>query len=140
MCLDQPNYDRATQPGWTSYVGFSGVGRNAATYDNKDPLAGVFGYDRILHPQDIKAGLAETLLAAETSQRNGHWIAGGDPTVRGVDPAPPDDETMLYIGIDRPFGGQHPGGMNVAKLDGAVQFLNQNIEPSLFRTLTLVNR
>jgi hypothetical protein len=36
----------AHMPGWTSYVGIAGLGRDAATLPKTDPRAGYFGYDR----------------------------------------------------------------------------------------------
>jgi prepilin-type processing-associated H-X9-DG protein len=133
VCRSHPAGD-ALQ-GRTDYVGFSGLGIDAATYPAKDPRDGAFGYDRLLRPAEVTAGLGQTLLAAETSRDNGPWIAGGPPTVRGLDP---DEED--YIGAERPFGGFHPGGMNALWMDGHVEFLNQRIRPELLRELVLVRR
>ena len=37
-----------------------------------------------------------------------------------------------YSGKDRQFGGIHHGGCNVLFADGAVQFINESIEGSVF--------
>ena len=117
--------------GHTDYVGLSGVGRNAAELPAGAPLAGVFGYDRVARRVDMTRGMKETMLVAETARDNGPWTAGGWPTVRGVDPA--DAPT---IGPGRPFGGIHPDGLNVLFADGAAEFMQADVSPRFFETLT----
>ena len=86
------------------------MGRDAAELPRGDPLAGIFGYDRIVRREDLTAGATQTLLATETARDNGPWTAGGSPTVRGLDPT-----DAPYIGPGRPFGGMHPHGLNILR-------------------------
>jgi hypothetical protein len=135
LCRSAPAHDPQTQPGWTDYVGFAGLGDNAARLPADSPQIGVFGYDRLLRPGDVKAGLGNVWAAAETARDNGPWVRGGPATVRGVDPA-----VTEYIGPGRPFGGFHAGGLNVLSLDGSAAFVRDSIDPALFRMMPLVGR
>lgn len=121
------------RPGWTWYVGVAGVGRDAAELPNGHPRAGVFGYDRRTTSADVKDGLSDTLLLAETRVVNGPWTAGGRAPVRGLDP-----DRRPYIGRGRQFGGLHRGGVNVAFADGSVRFLRGSIDPQVFEALSTV--
>lgn len=121
-------------PGWTWYVGVAGVGRDAPELPNGHPRAGVFGYDRRTTTADVKDGLSNTLMLAETGVANGPWTAGGGATVRGLDP-----DRRPYIGRGRPFGGLHRGGVNVALADGSVRFLSESIDPRVFEALATVS-
>ena len=121
--------------GRSDYVGLSGLGLDAATYPGKDPRVGAFGYDRLLRPNEVTGGLTYTLLAMETARDNGPWIAGGPSTVRGLDP-----DVDEYIGLGRPFGGFHPGGLNTLWMDGRVEFLSDRIDPSVLREQVRVRR
>ena len=134
-CPGDGAHDPRTTPGLTDYVGLAGVGRGAADLKRDDSLAGVFGYDRAVAPKELTAGTTRTLTVTETTRDNGPWTAGGPPTVRGLDPA-----DGSYIGPGRPFGGLHPGGLNVLWADGSVDFMEEGISPKLFETLTRVRR
>jgi prepilin-type processing-associated H-X9-DG protein len=116
------------QVGLTSYVGIAGVGTDAATLPLTDTNAGFFGYDRRIRDEHIPARLDATMIAAETTQANGPWLAGGPPTVRGVRA----DETH-FIGKGADFGGLHRGGANVLWADGSVHIVTEKINPELFR-------
>jgi len=122
-------------PGHTDYVGMAGVGPNAAALPLTDPNAGIFGYNRTvrhtLQLDDVTAGVSEVLMATETERDNGPWTAGGPPTVRGLDRA-----DAPYTGPGRPFGGMHPGGQNGLFADGSARFLNDDISPAVFETMT----
>jgi prepilin-type processing-associated H-X9-DG protein len=143
LCPSHPTHDPQARPGWTHYVGFGGDDAPqadgsvlpAAELPLESPWIGVFGYDRLLKPEDVKAGLGLVWAATETARDNGPWIAGGPATVRGVDPRESD-----YIGVGRPFGGFHAGGLNVLKLDGSAEFVRDGIQPELFRLMPLVRR
>lgn len=125
----------AGQAGLTSYVGVAGVGTDAASLAMGNPRAGFFGYDRILTLSDISAATGSTMMVVETAHDNGPWLAGGLPTVRGV-----DSGCERYIGLGQPFGGLHHDGLNVLWVDGSVGFVNDQIAPTVFRTLSLINR
>jgi prepilin-type processing-associated H-X9-DG protein len=123
------------QTGLTSSVGIAGVGVDAARSPRKDPRAGFFGYDRVLTQADIASGTSATMMVAETTQHNGPWLAGGLPTVRGLDP-----EVEHYIGLGRPFGGLHQDGLNVLWADGSVRIIADRIAPREFRAMARINR
>jgi prepilin-type processing-associated H-X9-DG protein len=123
------------QPGQTSYVGVAGVGVDAARLPLQDPRAGFFGYDRILTQADISAGISSTMMVVETTRDNGPWLAGGPPTLRGLDP-----DCDHYIGHGQPFGGLHLDGLNVLWADGSVRFVRDRIEPAAFRALAQIHR
>jgi Protein of unknown function (DUF1559) len=115
----------------TSYIGIAGLGVNAPLLPKSDRRAGVFGYDRKTTMADIKDGVANTMLIAETASVSGSWMQGGPATVRGLDPA-----NKPYIGPGRQFGGLHRGSMCVAMADGAVRIGNDSISPNVFEALS----
>jgi prepilin-type processing-associated H-X9-DG protein len=111
-------------------VGLSGIGPGAADLPTEAPRAGIFGYDRRVRVEDLKAGRSCTMLLVETAQDNGPWLAGGPPTVRELAP-----HEAHYIGPGRPFGGAHAGGLNVLWADASVRWLNDRVPPDDFRAL-----
>jgi prepilin-type processing-associated H-X9-DG protein len=115
-------------PARTSYIGIAGIDPKAAELSKKDPRAGIFGYDRVIGPDDIPRGLAYTMVCVESDADPGPWAAGGPATVRGIDPAEED-----YIGRGRPFGGLHPAGANVLWADGSARVVRSGILPATFR-------
>ena len=118
----------------TNYVGITGIGKKSAEVPVKDPDAGFFGYDRVIRPDSITRGTSPTMMATETLRDNGPWMAGGQPTVRSVDP---DDRP--FVGLDRPFGGLHPGGLNVLFADGSVRFMQQDMNPDIWISQARIN-
>ncbi|GAC1471618.1 MAG: DUF1559 domain-containing protein [Isosphaeraceae bacterium] len=128
-----PEASAGVSVGQSNWVGITGVGSDSPGLPSGHPRAGVFGFDRVTRPSDIKDGVATTLLLAETAAGNGRWTAGGDATVRPVDPA-----HRPYIGMGRPFGGLHPGGVNVVFADGSVRFLSGTINPRVFEALSTI--
>lgn len=128
-----PCAPESVPPGRTQFVGITGLGPDSPWLPAGHPRAGVFGFNRVTRPGDVRDGLGSTLLIVETAARNGPWTAGGDPTVRPVDPA-----LRPHIGPGRPFGGLHPGGVNAAFADGSVRFLRGSIDPRVFEALATV--
>lgn len=133
VCPSDPAGGNAGLPNLTSYVGISGLGRDAATLPLGNPSAGVFGYDRRTRERDIRDGTGVTMLVVETTRHNGPWTAGGSATVRGLDPG-----HQPYLGRGRQFGGNHRGGLNVAFADGSVRFLRETIDPKVFEALSTI--
>jgi prepilin-type processing-associated H-X9-DG protein len=123
------------QPGLTAYVGIAGVGLDAAGLSKEDPRAGFFGYDRTIARSDLSAGISFTMMATETARDNGPWLAGGNPTTRGLDPA-----CEQYLGFRQPLGGLHRDGANVLWADGSVRFLKADIPPADFRASARIHR
>jgi prepilin-type processing-associated H-X9-DG protein len=111
----------------TSYVGLAGVGRGAAKVSEKDPDAGVFGYDRVTARRDV-AYQSATLMVLETNYQPGRWLAGGPGTVRGV-----SRQADKYIGLGQPWGGLHPAGANGLFVDGSVRLISEDVAPEVFR-------
>jgi len=114
----------------SSYVGATGVGKDAAELPKKDSRTGVFGYERRTAFADIKDGTEFTIMVIETDWEPGPWLAGGPPTARGLDP-----DTQPYVGWDRPFGGLHRGGVMVVMADGSVHFVRKSVSPDVLEAL-----
>ncbi len=130
LCPSHPHFDPRHRPGLTHYVGLSGVGPRAAFLPTESGRAGIFGYDRRVRVEDLIAGRSCTMLLVETAHENGPWLAGGHPTVRELAP----DETH-YVGLGRPFGGLHPGGLNVLWADASVRWTSDRAPADDFRAL-----
>lgn len=75
------------------------------------------------------------MTVVETTQDNGPWLAGGPPTVRGLDPS-----VESYIGYGRPFGGLHRDGLNVLWADGSVRIVSNGVASPEFRAMARINR
>jgi len=75
----------------TYYLGLAGVGKDAAQLPLASPDAGMFGYERVVHREDLEEpasrGMNTTALVAESDSDIGFWAEGGPATVRGLDPA-----------------------------------------------------
>jgi prepilin-type processing-associated H-X9-DG protein len=132
-CPEIPYRESPDAPCPINYVGVAGFGRDAVTLPSGHPRAGIFGYDRQTHVEDLKDGAACTLTLIETAMANGPWSAGGPSTVRGLDP-----DRQPYIGRAHQFGGLHRGGVNVAFADGSVRFLKETIDPKVFKALSTI--
>jgi hypothetical protein len=134
LCPGDPDFEPDRSPGLTNYVGIAGINPGAEYLSRDDPRAGMFGYDRGVREKEVTAGTSNTMMVVETEEK-GLWLAGGHPTVRGLDPDEKD-----YIGPGRPFGGLHRGIANVLCVDGSVEPRSENVAPELFRWLALPKR
>jgi prepilin-type processing-associated H-X9-DG protein len=132
LCPSHPNGPHSD--GLTDYVGVAGVGLGAPLLPAHHPDAGVFGYDRSTTYEDVKNGISKTMMAVETTLDNGPWAAGGPATVRGLDPQMPQ-----LVGLGRPLGGMHPGGLNVLFADSAVHFVDSNVEPTVWQAAARIS-
>jgi prepilin-type processing-associated H-X9-DG protein len=132
-CPTDPAARRKERPLPLTYVGIAGLGADAPELPSKHPRAGVFGFDRTTHIEDIRDGTNQTMAVVETARDHGAWTAGGPSSVRGIDPA-----TRPYLGRGRPFGGYHSGGANAAFADGSVRFLRESIDPRVLEALSTV--
>ncbi len=101
-----------------NYVGIAGLGVDAPGLPTSHPRAGIFGDARVVTPADVKDGLANTMMVAESSAPSGPWFAGGRSTVRGLDAS-----RKPYLGPGRQFGGIHGEGANVLMADGSVRWV-----------------
>lgn len=129
LCPAHPQYSPHKSPGFTHFVGLSGDGADAAHLKRQDGRAGVFGHDRGIARREAQAGISNTLTVAETTDENGPWIAGDQPTVRGI------PNTNWVIGPGRPFGGLHRGFMHALWLDGSVRPMNEETPGELVRRM-----
>jgi hypothetical protein len=117
----------------THYVGIAGVGEDAALLREGNLQIGAFGYDRVISLADIEDCLLVTLVATETTVRNGPWISGGPASVRGL-----DVNGGPYIGAGGQFGGTHRGGAQGLFADASVRFLGESIQPKVFEALATI--
>jgi prepilin-type processing-associated H-X9-DG protein len=135
LCRGHPEYEPNGSPGLTHYVGVAGIDPGSAYLPRDHPRAGVFGHDRGVRRNEVTAGISVTMMVLETAARNGPWLAGGFPTVRGLGP---DEEH--YSGPGRPFGGLHARGVNVLFVDGSVRLRPDDTPGSAFRALATLRR
>jgi prepilin-type processing-associated H-X9-DG protein len=132
LCPSNGNRAPPGAPALTHYVGFAGVGADAARLPLSDPGAGFFGYDRELTEKALTElrGSSRTAIVTETAFENGPWAAGGPSTVRSLDP-----EDRPYLGPGRPLGGCHRTGANVLFADGSVNYFLNNFDSGNLETL-----
>ncbi len=131
-CPDDPSLP-AGQFVPTHYIGIAGLGTDAPFLPAGHPRAGVFGHDRLTTLLDIKDGVSQTMMIAESARVRGSWLSGGPATVRGL-----DTTDLPYIGSGRQIGGVHLGGANVAFADGAVRFVSDTINPRVLEALSTI--
>lgn len=117
----------------TSYVGVAGLGTDAPLLPRGHLRSGVFGYDRTTGLRSVTDGASSTILLIETGLDNGPWLAGGLPTVRGI-----DQNRLPYVGRDEQFFGLHRGGGNVLFVDGSMRFLSLDIEDRVLEQLSTI--
>ena len=136
----------------THYVGIMGPRgtniKNGTAYKVEDSTTyggfatqGVLNKDRKIALKQITDGLSQTFAMGEVSwpgyQRYRSWHRGS--TVSGTamgtcknvkDPI----NTLVPYGSfnDRAFGSQHPGGTHFLFCDGAVQFIDNDIDQAVF--------
>jgi prepilin-type processing-associated H-X9-DG protein len=133
----------ARSPGWgfTSYIGMAGVGADAAMLPVEDKRAGFFGYDRVIRHKDIKDGLTNTMMVIESTSV-GPWTAGGQSTVRGLDP-----DTRPYLATNGPFGLIHRADTifhsntvmsNIGFADGSVRNVLASVSPETLEALATI--
>jgi hypothetical protein len=118
--------------GVTHYTALSGIGLDAAEWDENDPAArkklGLFGYNRPTNFNDIPDGASNTIYLITTPPNVSRpWIAGGGATVQGV----PEKNSIA------PFVANHgqKRGAYVAMADGSVRFLSADTPDAVFKAL-----
>ncbi len=128
----------------TNYIGVAGIGADAATRPTDTPGIGMFGYDRTLKSDQVKDGLANTMMLIETGHEVGPWLRGGPSTVRGIDPG-----VGPLVGDGLPFGGTHfreksffrgtvAAGFHIVLADGSVRYLKGELAPVVLASLATI--
>jgi hypothetical protein len=121
----------------TRFVGVAGVGLDAAGYPAGDAgaakLAGVFGYNRVTKPEDIRDEAEGTIALLQVpSGQIMPWLAGGGSTVRGVSDG--DDAIKPFVCTE--YKGKK--GTFAIMADGKVRFIPEDIKPATFRAMCTI--
>jgi prepilin-type processing-associated H-X9-DG protein len=132
ICPAQVPVFVAGTPTPASYVALGGIGLGTPglKLDEAGKDAGAYRFDGPTPDKAFIDGLRQTAQIIETNRDLGPWLQGGSSTLRGLDPS-----ALPYLGIDRPFGGCHPGGAYASMADGSVRFLKDTIDPAIFRAI-----
>jgi hypothetical protein len=123
----------------THYIGSAGLGSDSPELDKTDPRAGLFGYNRRTSLDDIPEGESNVMMVFETALDNGPWVAGGRPTVRGL------EKEKSYFGPTGQCGSFHTtqdslfgrpfSVSNFAMLDGSVRLLTEKTDSTIIEEL-----
>lgn len=119
---DRPN------PSAGDYVGMAGVGEDAATLENDDPRAGIFGYNRECRFRDISDGTSNTIMVTDSSEPSASYLAGGRATIRGFSQSP-------YLNGPDGIGSPHAGVVQVLMADGSVRAISVNTDETTLEAL-----
>ncbi len=114
----------------THYVGIAGVGKDAPKLPVNSPRAGMFGYDRKVRFTDVKDGLSNTAMMAETTDQDVPWAKGG-ATIRALTQEP-------YINGPDGIGGPFSGGCHILMGDGSVRFVSETGDPEVMKALSTI--
>jgi len=117
----------------THYVGMGGVGNESPQFRLGEPGCGAWGFDRQMRVSDVVDGISSSISLIETNRDPGPWLAGGPPTVRGIEAA-----VRPIVGPGMQFGGLHSGGCQVVMLDGSTRFVANEVDPSTFSAMVTI--
>jgi len=127
-----PSYLNPSMPrggmsgGQIDYLAMTGVGPDAASLDDADPHAGIFGYDRKTGIRSITDGTSNTIMVGDSAEPVPYLQ--GSETMSGLSEEP-------YINGPDGFGSPHHGGMHVLLADGSVRFVSESIDPTVMEAL-----
>ncbi len=122
-----PVFQNPAQPGArqnpssSDYVAMAGVGADAALLENRDPKAGIFGYNRVCRMRDITDGTSNTIMLTEASKPTTSFLAGGRETIRGFSQSP-------YLNGPDGIGSPFRGVVQVLLADGSVRAISVDID------------
>jgi hypothetical protein len=109
------------------FAGVAGVGEDGPKLSVDDRRAGIFAYDRRTRHQDVRDGLAQTMLVAGVSDKLGSW-ASATATVRSFAREP-------YVNGPDGFGTGQTESMLVLMADGRVATLSVKTAPDVVRRM-----
>ena len=117
-----------TNPSAGDYVAMAGVGEDAATLENDDPRAGIFGYNRQCRFRDITDGTSNTIMITDASEPTPSYLAGGRATIKGFSQSP-------YLNGPDGIGSPHAGVVQVLLADGSVRAISVNVDETTLEAL-----
>jgi hypothetical protein len=129
-----PIFQNPSQPGARAnpsagdYVAMAGVGEDAATLENDDPRAGIFGYNRVCRFRDITDGTSNTIMITDASEPNASYLAGGQATIKGFSQSP-------YLNGPDGIGSPHTGTVQMVLADGSVRAVSVNVDETVLEAL-----
>jgi len=105
----------------------------AAKLPRSDPRAGIFGYDEVARPADIKDGTSPTIMMVGSGAMSSPWMFGGGGTIRGAREPLFDKATGLGT------KGLSGDGAMVVMADGSVRHVSANIDPRVFKAMCTIH-
>lgn len=132
--FQNPNHQTLTGPAGhpvSHFAGVAGVGVDAPGLQATHARAGMFGTRRSTRVEDVKDGLASTMMVAGVQGQLDSWAANGHATVRPLTEEP-------YVEGPDGFGTGEQGGMTVLMADGSVRFLSGDTDPVLIRRMAAI--
>lgn len=129
LVMEQASPDRFPT---THFVGIAGVGADAPGLPVDHPRAGIFGNARTARREDVKDGLANTMLVAGVAGQLGSWASAGAATVRPFTQEP-------YVNGPDGFGTGHTREMLVLMADGSVRTISSDTSPVVVRRMAALN-
>jgi hypothetical protein len=121
----------------TRFVGVAGVGLDAASYPAGNAAVakktGVFGYDRVTKPDDIRDEAENTIAVLQVpAGQISPWMAGGGSTLRGISEG--DNPIKPFVCVE--YKGKK--GTYAVMADGKVRFIAADMKPTVFRSLCTI--
>ena len=149
--LAMPAGDVATTPQkvWNNYFGVQGGGSQpdcgntscSAANERAMYVTGMLFAGSKLGFQNVTDGSANVFLLGETRYGGAAWAASAkqDSCAYARNVAGAQDAINLFktkgVHDTRGFSSHHPGGCHFAMVDGSIQFVNQNINLTVYREL-----
>jgi hypothetical protein len=110
------------------FAGMAGVGVDAAELPLHHGRAGIFGFNRTTRVDDVRDGIANTIMVAGVQPPLASWAAGGAAAIRPFAKEP-------YVNGPDGFGTGQADGMHVLMADGSVRFLSRDTDPVILRRM-----
>lgn len=132
ICPAQFRGFKTDEPLLSNYIANGGIGLDTPgkTLEEAGKRGGAYRYDGSTPLKAITDGLQQTAQFLETNENLAPWLQGGPGTLRALDPA-----TSPFLGVGRPFGGCHPGGMCASMADGSAKFIKDTIDPAILQAM-----